>query len=460
MNLRFGSIGTKPTGSSVSVYEDATEMLTGSLIIYIFADVREMAREGKLKNTQLSDLEPPMTSDKMIAAIQNNKDALAERAIDHEEVANRLLALKQAFHQSRTSSLGGLFAAMVLGAPKVRLTHFVDDNADKELVHAVVVNEARKRITLIFRGSVTQQDFIQDAKCAQKKVDNPAAHISSPPVTTTINVHSGFYEYLFKVNKTTRKPRIETIREDLRKLIRQYPGFHIYCAGHSLGGALCTLFGFYAASDDTIARNGPVTIVSVASPYVGNIKFRLAFQDLERKKRLRHLRIANAEDMVTLLPFASLKVGALSPIVAFSKGAGNLYKHVGMRLQLSDNKDDSLPPSYSLSFPKDHGTTDEEYGKEVRDSLDAGKSLMNAFYCLIKQDFATVKKHHSCEEYEARLEIACKEALSSLTLEDLYADKKLVGDTLNETYNPVLMTSTKDKVRRMFSVSRAPSLTK
>jgi hypothetical protein len=223
---------------------------------------------------------------------------------------------------------------------------------------------------------------------------------------------------------------------------------------------LCTLFGFYAAADDEIAANGPVTVYSVASPYVGNMKFRLAFQDLERKKRLRHLRMANAEDMVTLLPFASPKAGTFSPIIAFSKGAGNLYKHVGMRLLLTDTKDDSLPPVYSLSFPRDHGTSDEDYAKEIRDALDAGKSLMNAFYCLIKQDFGTVKKHHSCEEYESRFETACKDDLSKVTLEDLYKDKKLVGDVLNDTYQPVIMSTVSERASRMFRISRAPSATK
>lgn len=116
--------------TDLSVYQEAMEMLTGALIIYTFADVREMAREGKLKNTQLSDLDPPMTGDKMVAAIQANKDALAERAIDHEEISNRLLALKHAFHQSSTSNLNGLFSAMVAGQPKAVITHFVDDNGE------------------------------------------------------------------------------------------------------------------------------------------------------------------------------------------------------------------------------------------------------------------------------------------------------------------------------------------
>ena len=47
---------------------------------------------------------------------------------------------------------------------------------------------------------------------------------------------------------------------------------------------------------------------SVASPNVGNVKFLLAFQALERMKRLQHLRIANAEDVVTHLPFIAPKV--------------------------------------------------------------------------------------------------------------------------------------------------------
>ena len=270
-----------------------------------------------------------------------------------------------------------------------------------------------------------------------------------------ISFLSSITEYLFKMNTKTGKTRIETILVDIKVLLHKYPGSRIYCTGHSLGGALCTLFGFYAAADDEIAAFGPVTIYSVASPYVGNMKFRLAFQELERKKRLRHLRIANAEDMVTLLPFAVPKIGALSPIVGLSQGAGNLYKHVGMRLLLSDVKGDSLPPTYDLSFPKDHGSNDEDYAKEVRDALDAGKSLMNAFYCLIKNDFDTVKKHHSCEEYEARLETACKDTLSKVTLEDLYADKKLVGETLNQNHKPATMTSVKERAARMFRVSRA-----
>ena len=78
----------------------------------------------------------------------------------------------------------------------------------------------------------------------------------------------------------------------------------------------------YAATDEEIAlyKTGPVRLFSVASPYVGDKKYFLAIQSLERQKRLLHLRTANADDIVTNVPFLSLNIGLLSPNVADACG--------------------------------------------------------------------------------------------------------------------------------------------
>mmetsp|Transcript_23909 Transcript_23909/g.51741 ORF Transcript_23909/g.51741 Transcript_23909/m.51741 type:complete len:159 (+) Transcript_23909:1263-1739(+) len=90
-----------------------------------------------------------------------------------------------------------------------------------------------------------------------------------------------------------------------------------------------------------------VTCVSVASPKLGNESFRKAFQVLEQSGELRHLRIANEKDPVTLGPPASSKVmlASLSPATLMVLSSvsntieNELYKHVGMRLKLlSDEK--------------------------------------------------------------------------------------------------------------------------
>jgi hypothetical protein len=197
--------------------------------------------------------------------------------------------------------------------------------------------------------------------------------------------------------------------------LRLHPGFTLYCTGHSLGGALATLCGFYSACDDELlglAAHHRVVVYSIASPFCGNWKFRHAFQELERQQRLQHLRIANFEDMVTLMPFAVPKATAFSPALSLIKGAGNLYKHVGIKLQIKQQSEDTTKYMHSINYPKDHKfEDDQEYAKEIQDAMEAGKSLVKAFYYLCKNDFETIEKYHSCDEYETRLE-TCEGALT------------------------------------------------
>lgn len=130
------------------------------------------------------------------------------------------------------------------------------------------------------------------------------------------------------------------------------------------------------------------------SPFVGNWKWRFAFQELERRKRLQHLRIQNAEDMVTLMPFAAPKAAIFSPIMAAMTGAGNLYKHVGMRLKLVQKvKNDSELP-YFISYPVDQRMDDEAFTKDVQETLDQGKSLMSAFKAVVTKDIERVERYH------------------------------------------------------------------
>mmetsp|Transcript_9655 Transcript_9655/g.14201 ORF Transcript_9655/g.14201 Transcript_9655/m.14201 type:complete len:538 (-) Transcript_9655:218-1831(-) len=441
-----------------SVYKEAMEMLSGALIIYLFADIRDIAREGSLGEAGVDDLQPPLTATDIWSKIEGQKEALAKRALDHDNLRDRLAQL-QSLQQEQQNT--GLFNSLMGGSSRsmkepTTLTHFVDDNATEEIVHGIVVNHSKCRVTVIFRGSVTPKDFIQDAKCVQTKVENPVAPMVADPdhTTETINVHTGFYEYLFH-EQPTKEPsdvpisRLDQIIKDVRGLLRQYPGYTLYCTGHSLGGALCTLFGFYASTDQTLMQllhGRPVIVISVASPYVGNWKFRMAFSTLERMNKLKHLRLTNLEDMVTLLPFASPKATSLSPALSLIKGAGNLYKHVGMRLQFKANEEGEI--EHSIQYPKDsNADDDEEYGKDVSDALDSGKSLARAFLAIVGRDFETVIKHHSCDEYEARLQ-KCQDGLTSATLEELYEDRSLVGKMMDEDYIPVKLESGYERTKR------------
>jgi hypothetical protein len=86
-------------------------------------------------------------------------------------------------------------------------------------------------------------------------------------------------DYLFSrsynLGKGTNK--FDEIMNIVLPLIEKYNNFRLYVTGHSLGGALATIFAFKVAASN-FAVEKPITCVSVASPKVGGNCFRKAFQ--------------------------------------------------------------------------------------------------------------------------------------------------------------------------------------
>lgn len=447
---RFSKLtGSDKVIASPSVYEEAVEMLTGALVIYTFSELRTMAKDGVIKDL----LEPPFSAKTTLEIIENNKQALNDRATDHEDLKERLQALHQLQSHRRDflSGMVGNFFGSGSKTDSITVTHFEDDRADKELVHAIVVNRVRQRVTIVFRGSVTSKDFLQDAKCVQKKVPNP--YTSGPDVPEKMNLHTGFYQYLLKKD-ADGKSRYDSIMEQARQQLEKCPGYSLYVTGHSLGGALACICGVYAASDDTLVPElaKRVVVYSIASPFCGNWRFRHIHYELERQGRLRHLRIANQEDLVTLLPFVSLKAGAVSPALAAVSGVANLYKHVGMQLQFKTNGD---KVEHLFSYPKENDCEDDaDYAKELERTLESGKHVLQALYCLLRSDFATIKEHHSCDEYERRLE-QVRADLTSVSLDELYTMQSIVGNIFRQDYQPKARAGAFSRAKRAFSALRS-----
>jgi len=428
-----------------SIYEEAMEMLTLALLIYTFADLRKMAREGEIQSDEL--LQHPIAIAHVIEAIHTHKGALQRRArgTDHDDLASRLQALQdiQSQQKGASSILGGIFCKKASASSELVLTHFHDEKSTQGMVYGITVNHIKRRVSVVFRGSVTQQDFVTDAKYAQKKVPNP---VISSAATDTINIHTGFYQYLFQKDDDG-KIRLDHILEDVKLLLKKHHGYTVFFTGHSLGGALATLCGFYAAARAKPLTKGPVVVYSIASPRVGNIDFRTAFQLLERQQRLQHLRISNKEDVVTLLPFMTTFLGAPSSILPTANtnlnGAINLYKHCGIHLRLKPGAssptiqndstgDDNQRRLYSISYAKDKTGGDEDDGDqgihpsdELRRSLVAAMSLVETVICT-RADYSKWAGYHSCDEYERRL-VTSKQHFTEVTLDHLYADEALVG---------------------------------
>ena len=177
-------------------------------------------------------------------------------------------------------------------APSGKMYSFISDK-DTDLQAGITLNRKHKRICVVFRGSESSNDWFYDLQVRKHNLKD------------NIWVHSGFYKQLFDNGSYAK------ILQELTTLIEENPDHTIYITGHSLGAALATLFGYLLSHE----LKHQITIVSFASPRVGNTEWQKSFQS---KSNLKHYRITNSRDIVTAFPLYK-------------------YKHVGHDIRIFEN---------------------------------------------------------------------------------------------------------------------------
>ena len=172
--------------------------------------------------------------------------------------------------------------------------HKFFNNENTDLQVGITISETNKRICVVFRGSESLYDWYYGLSFFKTQLHND------------VYVHSGFYEHLHN-NNISLKITVEII-----ELLNKHKDFNIFITGHSLGGALSTLYGYELSRQ----LSNKITVVSFASPRVGNTSFKESF---DKQENLIHYRISNKHDIVTALPNIN-------------------FTHVGINITLTDSK--------------------------------------------------------------------------------------------------------------------------
>ena len=327
------------------------------------------------------------------------------------------------------------------------MIHTVGDlKSNEELVYAVGINPTQERITVAFRGSVTKTDFLTDAKIRMIQVPDPREFLETGRTLADdsknkIGVHQGFYDYLFGT-KNKKSSKYEEIMAHVKELFDAKPSrrknYKLYVTGHSLGGALATLFGFYASASSLPL---PVTVVSVASPRVGNIAFASAFIEFESQGKIRHLRIANHKDPVTLSPTVSSKRAltlaskTLSPLGYLAlKATGNeggddeIYYHTGIKLKLRNEAQANgqlCELSYSgasILSGSSHPEVDDKEDMSIIDEYVRKSSLRRKSSSMPSAQDIPLVAYHYGTAYSERMALV-ESDLAGLTLNKIYREK-------------------------------------
>ena len=153
---------------------------------------------------------------------------------------------------------------------------FISD-PDTDVQVGVTLNTDDKRICIVFRGSESSTDWFYDLQIKKHNLKGD------------IWVHGGFYKQLH-TNGVYDK-----LLAKVKQLLGENPDFSLYVTGHSAGGGLSTLCAYMMSCE----IENKITVVSFASPRIGNAEWKKAFDE---KTNLTHYRVTNDRDIVTAFP--------------------------------------------------------------------------------------------------------------------------------------------------------------
>lgn len=169
------------------------------------------------------------------------------------------------------------YSSMILNGPAIGFVmKYIIDDPKTDLQGYVGLLPSSQKIFVVFRGSSSTRNWIEDFKVAK-------TNYTSYPYCNCY-VHAGFYESTMNIVDDTMKAVI-TLR-------RQYK-YDVISTGHSYGAAVCLLF-----SIELILNDIPNSVYNFGQPRVGNIDF--AFYVNSMQKNL--WRFTHNRDIVPHLP--------------------------------------------------------------------------------------------------------------------------------------------------------------
>jgi hypothetical protein len=385
------------------LWSELDEMVEGLAIVFPLVEIR---RKEKEINSDVRDTtqNTRLTMDDALDIVVANKSKIVESSLEKDFLMKSIeIAEKRK----------GILSASTLS---------IEDQMDQqELNYAVQLNHQRQRITIIFSGSRTM-DFARHMEAYLKDIANPLEGHRGQE--NTVRIHNILYDLLIRAGKSENGKKRKNIAyfDDAFKnvflLLNVHPRYKLYVSGHSLGASIATLFAFYAAAhpDTTIPK--PVSLFTFGSPCVGDTSFRAAHQLLESLGKLRHIRVSNHQDVVTLSPTISMRLKFYDR----SSHVGSLFKHVGMNLKLYSLYSGS---PIELSYPKVRSGFFTNALDEVRRAFDQSPLLNGTWNPVELTNFAS----HDLKSYDERIWVN-RPTLQTISLNNLYSRKEIVGNLI------------------------------
>ena len=184
--------------------------------------------------------------------------------------------------------------------------------AEKKVPFGFVASEADSNdVYVIFRGTRRFVEWFKDANIQLVSFNN-----STNKKSEKVEINDDIAEGVVQKNQSSiiidnidnnfgfvtagfRGIYVSLRNKLIDALNKKSPNAKVFVTGHSLGGALATLAIPDILKNTHFTNPENIVLYTFGSPRCGDRNFAKSFEDL----RVRHWRIANTEDLATMLPF-------------------------------------------------------------------------------------------------------------------------------------------------------------
>lgn len=182
-----------------TLYEELSDQAKLSTLVYSFADVFGAARKAHADGVDFYGIDPTdihysITPGELKVVLEKNVEYLEQKAeFDAEDVAEKGAYLQAYQDEADASNIKNAIA----------LEYFNDTFADREALYAITRDSIKKRITVVYRGSVTRNNWLYNLRFLQTEVDMPTMlQKEGGENEEKLYFHTGFYSK-YKQRSTT-----------------------------------------------------------------------------------------------------------------------------------------------------------------------------------------------------------------------------------------------------------------
>jgi hypothetical protein len=199
-----------------TVYEETRDMLLSAVLIYGVVDLRTLASRQANEDYWMDKLlHLPIHAKDVVRLLAQKRDNM-EAEIGRTSTELYLGAFDAIQSTSSSRELELEFCNGKVSLVSFDVVVVEDEMQEEELVYAICVDTARRRITVLFRGCSTSMDWTVCARNFLKHQGNPlydntGRTATKFPQSETIGIHQGYCEYLFRIHSKTGQSKFDAI---------------------------------------------------------------------------------------------------------------------------------------------------------------------------------------------------------------------------------------------------------